>query len=61
MKHLHAFGFPVFALEINLAAGNSTPRWSPHARLGVNLSPSPLHARNVYLVLDLHLWGLGKT
>jgi hypothetical protein len=54
MKHHHAFGCPVFGLENNLAAGNSTPHWSPRAHLGVNLGPSPLHARNVYLVLNLH-------
>jgi hypothetical protein len=54
MKHLHAFGCPVFALENDLAAGNSIPHWSPQAHLGVNLGPSPLHTRNVYLVLNLH-------
>ncbi len=26
---------------------------SPRARLGLNLGPSPNHARNVYLVLNL--------
>jgi hypothetical protein len=55
MKHLHAFGCPVFALENNLAAGNSIPHWSPRACLGVNLGTSPLHARNIYLVLNLHM------
>jgi hypothetical protein len=54
MKYLHAYGCPVFAFEINLAAGNSILHWSPRARLGINLGPSPLHARNVYLVLNLH-------
>jgi hypothetical protein len=54
MKHHHAFGFPVFALENDLAAGSSILHWSPHAHLGVNLGSSPSHARNVYLVLNLH-------
>jgi hypothetical protein len=54
MKHLHAFGCPVFALENDLAAGNSILHWSPHTHLGANLGPSPLHARNLYLVLNLH-------
>jgi hypothetical protein len=54
MKHLHAFGCPVFALENNLAAGNSILHWSSRACLGVNLDSSPLHTRNVYLVLNLH-------
>jgi hypothetical protein len=54
MKHHHAFGCPVFALDIDLAAGNSIPHWSPRARLGVNLGSSLLYARNVYLELNLH-------
>jgi hypothetical protein len=54
MKHHHAFGCPVFALENDLAAGSSIPHWSPRACLGVNLGSSPSHARNVYLVLNLH-------
>ncbi len=53
MKHVHTFGCPVFALQNALASGNQLPRWSPHARLGLNLGPSPMHARNVYLVLNL--------
>ena len=53
MKDLHAFGCPVFALQNALASGNTLPRWSPRARLGLNLGQSPLHARNVNLVLSL--------
>ncbi len=44
----------MFALENDLTAGSSIPHWSPHACLGVNLGSSPPHARNVYLVLNLH-------
>jgi hypothetical protein len=54
MKHHHAFGCPVFALENDLAAGSSILHWSPRMRLRVNLGSSPSHARNVYLVLNLH-------
>ncbi len=54
MKHHYAFGCPVFALENDLAAGSPIPHWSPCAHLGVNLGSSPSHARNVYLVLNLH-------
>jgi hypothetical protein len=53
MKHVHTFGYPVFALQNALASGKSLPRWSPRACLGLNLGPSPMHARNVYLVLNL--------
>ena len=52
MKHVHTFGCPVFALQNALASGKSLPRWSPCACLGLNLGPSPMHARNVYLVLN---------
>jgi hypothetical protein len=54
MKHHHAFGCLVFALDNDLAAGSSILHWSPRTRLGVNLGSSPSHARNVYLVLNLH-------
>ena len=53
MKHMHTFGCPVFALQNALALVKQLPRWSPCARLGLNLGPSPMHARNVYLVLKL--------
>ncbi len=53
MKHVHTFACPVFALQNTLPAGNAVPKWSPRARLGLNLGPSPMHARNIYLVLNL--------
>ncbi len=53
MKHEHTFGCPVLALQNALASGNQLPRWSPCTCLGLNLGPSPRHARNVYLVLNL--------
>jgi hypothetical protein len=53
MKHMHTFACPVFALDNALASGKSLPRWSPRARLGLSLGPSPIHSRNVYLVLNL--------
>ncbi len=53
MAHTHTFACPVFALQNKLAAGNTIPKWLPRACLGLNLGPSPMHARNVYLVLNL--------
>jgi hypothetical protein len=53
MKHVHTFACPVFALQNALAASNAVPKWSPRAQSGLNLGPSPMHARNVYLVLNL--------
>ena len=43
----------MLALHSALASSNSIPRWDPRARLGLNLGPSPTHARNVHLVLSL--------
>ncbi len=54
MKDNHAFGCPVFAMQNSLAAGNTIPKWSPQSRLGLNLGPSPNHARHVNLVLNLN-------
>ncbi len=53
MKHVHTFASPVFGLDNALASGNSLPRWLPCAKLGLDLGPSPTHARNAYLVLNL--------
>jgi hypothetical protein len=48
LKHMHTFGCPVFALQNAQASGNQLPCWSPpHVHLGLNLGPSPMHARNV--------------
>ncbi len=53
MKHVHTFACPVFALQNALALESQLPQWSPRAHLGLNLVPSPIHARNVYLILNL--------
>ncbi len=53
MKHMHTFACLVFALKNALALGNQLPQWSPRAHLGLDLGPSPIHARNIYLVLNL--------
>jgi hypothetical protein len=50
---VHISGCPVFALQNVLASGSQLPRWSPCVRLGLNLGPSPMHARNIYLILNL--------
>ena len=52
VKDAH-FRLPFFALSNALASGSTLLQWSPRARLGLNLDPSPFHARNLYLVLSL--------
>ena len=53
LKNNHTFACPVYALDSRLASGNSIPKWNKRARLGLNLGPSPRHARSVSLVLNL--------
>ena len=53
MKHVHTFDCLVFDLQNVLASGNLLPPWSPHMHLWLNLGPSSMNARNVYLVLNL--------
>ena len=48
----HPFGCPVYALNSDLATGKKIPKWLPRARLGLYLGFSPMHARNVALVLN---------
>jgi hypothetical protein len=54
LRHMLTFGCPVFSLQNELSSGGTIPYWSPCAQLGVNLGPSPSHARNVFLILNLH-------
>jgi hypothetical protein len=54
LKNFHTFGCPVYALDNRLQAQQSVGSWAPRARLGLNLGPSPRHARNVSLVLNLN-------
>eukprot|EP00957_Ditylum_brightwellii_P205762 15345260-Ditylum_brightwellii.AAC.1 len=53
LKTHHVFGCPVYALDRSLQSGTGMlPKWNPRAQLGMNLGPSPRHARNVSLVLS---------
>jgi hypothetical protein len=53
LKDCHTPLCPVYTLNIALASGNSIPKWDTICTLGINLGPSPRHARNVSLVLNL--------
>ena len=53
LRHSHVFGCPVYPLTQQLQSGHSIPKWSPRARLGINLGKSPHHARSVALVLNV--------
>ena len=50
LNKAHTFGYPVY---VYIIPHSSIPKWNPLARLGVNLGPSPNHARSVSLILNL--------
>ena len=53
-KHYKPFGCPVYVLDSALQASAAIhDKWKERARIGVYLGQSPLHPRNVALVLDV--------
>lgn len=54
-KHWHHFGCPAYVLDDELQAGRRPPggKWANRSRVGVYLGRSPLHSRNVALVLNI--------
>ena len=50
-KHWRPFGCPVFVLEEQLQSGRPYQKWRQRARVGIYLGQSPIHNRNVALVL----------
>ena len=53
-KHWFHFGCPVFVLDNDLQAGrNIRNKWKSRSRMGLYMGRSPIHARNVALVLDI--------
>ena len=51
-KHWKPFGCPVYVLDNALQARSPFHKWKQRSRVGVYLGMSPLHGRNVALVLD---------
>ena len=52
-KHFKPFGCPVYVLNWLLQLGHPHGKWKERSKVGVYLGPSPMHNRNVALVLDL--------
>ncbi len=53
MLNFHTFGCPCYVLDQHLQSGNGTaPKWEPHARMGIYVGQSPLHASNFALILN---------
>jgi hypothetical protein len=57
MKHVHTFACPVFALQNALASGKLLLRWSPRARLGLNLGPLPMQGMFTWFRIPHHAPG----
>ena len=52
-KHYRPFGCPVYVLDPDLQASNPYHKWKPRSKPGIYLGPSPVHNRNVALVLNI--------
>ena len=52
VKHSIPFGCPTYVLETELQARLPFHKWKNRANVGIYLGKSPLHARNVALVMD---------
>jgi len=53
-NHQYPFGTPIYVLNQALQQQQPFHKWKQRAKLGLYLGPSPNHARNISLVLDLH-------
>ena len=54
-KHWRPFGCPVFVLEEQLQSGRPYQKWRQRARVSIYLGQSPIHNRNVALVLHRNM------
>ena len=57
-KHWKPFGCPVYVLDENLQTGKPFNKWKQCARVVIYLGQSPIHNRNVALVLN---WNTGHA
>jgi len=53
LRRAHVFGCPVYVLDPDLQDGNTLPKWSARARLGMFLGFSPHHSSLVPLILNV--------
>jgi hypothetical protein len=51
-KHWKPFGCPVYVLANDLQQSNPYHKWKERSKVGVYLGTSPIHSKNVALVLD---------
>ena len=54
-KHWKPFGCPAYVLKEELQGTTGIhPKWDDRSRAGIYLGQSPIHNRNVVLVLNIH-------
>ena len=54
-KHWKLFGCPAYVLKVELQGRMGIhPKWDARSRAGIYLGQSPIHNRNVALVLNIH-------
>ena len=54
-KYWKPFGCPAYVLKAELQGTTGThPKWDARSRAGIYLGQSPIHNRNVALVLNIH-------
>ena len=51
-KHYKPFACPVYVLDPSIQEGMKGQKWSERSRIGIYLGQSPIHSRNVALVLS---------
>ena len=55
-KHWKPFGCPAYVLKAELQGTTGIrPKWDARSRAGIYLGQSPIHNRNVALVLNIHI------
>ena len=55
LKHWKPFGCPAYILKVELQGTTGIhPKWDARSRAGIYLGQSPIHNRNVALVLNIH-------
>ena len=52
-KHYKPFGCPVYVLNRQLQLGNPHGKWNERSKMGIYLGQSPVHNKNVALVMDV--------
>ena len=52
-KHVNTFGCPVYVLNRSLQLGHPHAKWAERSKIGMYLGQSPVHNKNVALIMDL--------